>query len=211
MSNLEFIYNRKSIRDYQEGIVPKEDILKLLDAAVHAPSPKHQQNWHFVVVQNQDIINKMADAVTESHTIIGYLARTEEEKKRYMATLPYYLNFKRSQNAVIVYGKDYNSTEERILRANQVDEEIIQSVLSPQAGAQAIGAAVENFLLAATEMGYGACYMTGPSHAKDQIEEIIGFKKEGYRLMAIISLGIPAESTPEQPPRRPLEEVVTFI
>ena len=211
MSKLEFIYNRKSIRDYKEGIVPKEDILKLLDAAVHAPSPKHQQNWHFVVVQNQDIIDQMADAVTESHTRIGSLARTEEEKNKYMATLPYYLNFKRSANAVLVYGKDYNSTEERILRANHVSEVIIQSVLSPQAGAQAIGAAVENFLLAAAEMGYGACYMTGPSHAKERIEEIVGFQKDGYQLMAIISLGIPADNTPEQPRRRPLEEVVTFI
>ena len=211
MSKLEFIYNRKSIRDYKEGIVPKEDILKLLDAAVHAPSPKHQQNWHFVVVQNQDIIDQMADAVTESHTRIGSLARTEEEKNKYMATLPYYLNFKRSANAVLVYGKDYNSTEERILRANHVSEVIIQSVLSPQAGAQAIGAAVENFLLAAAEMGYGACYMTGPSHAKERIEEVVGFQKDGYQLMAIISLGIPADNTPEQPRRRPLEEVVTFI
>ena len=211
MSKLEFIYNRKSVRDYKEGIVPKEDILKLIDAAVHAPSPKHQQNWHFVVVQNQDIIDQMADAVTESHTRIGSLARTEEEKNKYMATLPYYLNFKRSANAVLVYGKDYNSTEERILRANHVSEVIIQSVLSPQAGAQAIGAAVENFLLAAAEMGYGACYMTGPSHAKERIEEIVGFQKDGYQLMAIISLGIPADNTPEQPRRRPLEEVVTFI
>ncbi|WP_367173941.1 nitroreductase family protein [uncultured Clostridium sp.] len=38
-------------------------MLKMLDAAVHAPSPKHQQNWHFVVVQNKDTIEKMADDV----------------------------------------------------------------------------------------------------------------------------------------------------
>ncbi|MDO7203333.1 nitroreductase family protein [Paraclostridium bifermentans] len=30
-----------------------------------------------------------------------------------------------------------------------------------------MGAAVENFLLAATQMGYGTCYMTGPTHAKN--------------------------------------------
>ena len=64
MSNLDFIYNRKSIRDYKDAVVPKEDILKMLDAATHAPSPKHQQNWHFVVVQDKEVINKMADAVS---------------------------------------------------------------------------------------------------------------------------------------------------
>ncbi|MGM9933836.1 MAG: nitroreductase family protein [Clostridium sp.] len=48
---------------YKTLLFPKEDILKMLDAAVHAPSPKHQQNWHFVVVQNKDTIEKMADDV----------------------------------------------------------------------------------------------------------------------------------------------------
>ena len=101
--------------------------------------------------------------------------------------------------------------EEKVLRANNADESIIDIIKSPQSGAQGIGAAVENFLLSATAMGYGTCYMTGPAHAKARLEEIIGFEKPGYTLMAIISLGIPADNTPAQPPRRPLEEVVTFI
>ena len=71
MKNLEFIYNRKSIRKFKDIQIPKEDILTLLDAATQAPSPKHQQNWHFVVLQNRDIINQMSDIVTESHTQIA--------------------------------------------------------------------------------------------------------------------------------------------
>lgn len=41
---------------------------------------------------------------------------------------------------------------------------------------QGIGEAAENFLLGASAMGYGACYMIVPFHAKDKIEEIIGLK-----------------------------------
>lgn len=41
MSNLEFIYNRKSIRKFKENKIPKEDIVKLLEAATQAPSPKN--------------------------------------------------------------------------------------------------------------------------------------------------------------------------
>ena len=33
MTNLDFIYNRKSIRAYKDAEVPKEDILKMLEAA----------------------------------------------------------------------------------------------------------------------------------------------------------------------------------
>lgn len=211
MDKLDFIYKRKSVRAYTNESVPKEDLLKLLEAATYAPSPKHQQNWHFVVVQDRDRIEKMAEAVRVSHTKIGELAESEKEQKQFMSVLPYYLNFERSACTIIVYGKEYDMIEEKILRANHVSEAVIEELKSPQSGAQAIGAAVENFLLGAANMGYGACYMTGPTHAKREIEEIIGFEKPGYTLMAMISIGVPAEEPVRQPRRLPLEEVVTFI
>nr|WP_303268307.1 nitroreductase family protein [uncultured Clostridium sp.] len=211
MSELDFIYKRKSIRDYKDAVIPKEDILKMLDAATHAPSPKHQQNWHFVVVQDKEIINKMAEAVSKSHEYIASLTKNEDEKKKFMRVLPYYINFQRSSCAILVYANEYNMVEEKILRENNVGEDIIEVMKSTQSAAQGIGAAVENFMLAATAMGYGACYMTGPAHAKKEIEEIINFEKPEYSLMSIISLGVPADETPDSPKRKPLEEVVTFI
>lgn len=211
MSNLDFIYKRKSIRDYKDEPVPKEDILKMLDAAVHAPSPKHQQNWHFVVVQDKKMIEKIAEIVKEKHTYIGSFAGSEEERKKFMNLLPYYTNFQRSACAVLVYACEYKMIEEKILKANNAGEDIINSIKASQSVAQGIGAAVENFLLAAASMGYGTCYMTGPSYASKEIEEVVGFNKQGYELMSIISLGVPQDKTPAQPKRKPLDEVVTFI
>ncbi|MBC5626245.1 nitroreductase family protein [Clostridium sp. NSJ-49] len=211
MDNLEFIYKRKSIRKFKEGEIPKEDILKLLDAATQAPSPKNQQTWHFVVLQNRDIINKMAEIVTNKHIYLAEIAKEEKQRKLMMNTLPYYICFKDAPVVVIVYSKAYKMIEEDILKANNANEEVIEILKSTHSEVQGIGAAVENFLLAATAMGYGACYMTGPAHSKREIEELINFNKEGYELMAMISLGIPEEGTPKAPPRKPLDEVVTFI
>ena len=53
--------------------------------------------------------------------------------------------------------------------------------------------------------------MTGPTHSKVEIEELINFEKDEYKLMAMISLGVAEEDTPKSPPRKPLDEVVTFI
>lgn len=211
MANLDFIYNRKSVRQFKDTPIPKEDIVALLNAATYAPSPKHQQNWHFVVLQNKDLINKMADIVTISHEIIGKLAKDEKDFKRHMSVINYYTCFKYAPVVVLVYSCEYKMIEYKILKENNAPQEILDVLLSPQSAAQGIGAAVENFLLAATEMGYGTCYMTGPTHAKTEIENLIGFKKDGYELMSMISLGIAEENTPAQPPRKPLEEVVTFI
>ena len=193
MANLDFIYNRKSVRQFKDTPVPKEDIIELLKAGTYAPSPKHQQNWHFVVLQNRDIINKMADIVTASHERLGETC------------------FKHAPVVIIVYSCEYKMIEYKILKENNAPQEVLDILVSPQSAAQGIGAAVENILLAATEMGYGTCYMTGPTHAKKEIEELIGFEKEGYELMSMISLGVAEDDTPKQPPRKPLEEVVTFI
>ena len=211
MEKLDFIYNRKSVRKFKDIEVPKEDILKLLDAATHAPSPKNQQTWHFVVVQNKELINKIADIVTKNHTYLAEIAKEEKQRKQMMAVLPYYTCFKNAPVTVIVYSKEYYMVEEKILRDNNASNEIIEELIKPQSAAQGIGAAVENFLLAATELGYGTCYMTGPTHSKVEIEKVINFEKEGYELMSMIALGVAEDDVPNSPPRKPLEEVVTFI
>lgn len=211
MPNLDFIYNRKSIRQFKDIQIKKEDILELIKAGTHAPSPKHQQNWHFVILQNKDIINEMAKIVTESHKKIGELAKNERDYKKHMSVIKYYTCFKDAPVVILVYGSEYKMIEYDILKANNAPKEVLDVLLSPQSAAQGIGAAVENILLAATQMGYGTCYMTGPTHAKSEIESLIKFKKEGYELMSMIALGVAEDNTPKQPPRKPLEEVVTFI
>ena len=153
----------------------------------------------------------MADIVTKSHENIGQLAKNEKDFKRHMSTINYYTCFKHAPVVIIVYSSEYKMIEHKILKENDAPQEVLDLLVSPQSAAQGIGASVENILLAATEMGYGTCYMTGPMHAKKEIEELIGFEKEGYKLMSMISLGVAEDDTPEQPPRKPLEEVITFI
>ncbi|MGL5717860.1 MAG: nitroreductase family protein [Paraclostridium sp.] len=211
MTNLSFIYNRKSVRKFKDTPVPKEDIMELLKAATFAPSPKHQQNWHFVVLQNKELINEIADIVDKRHDEIGALAKTEKDNKTHMAFKKYYSAFRYAPVVIVVYGSPYKMIEHKILKENGASEDTLNTLVSAQSGAQGIGAAVENFLLAATEMGYGTCYMTGPTHSKAEIENLIGFDKPGYELMSMISLGVAEDSTPPQPPRKPLEDVVTFI
>ena len=211
MNVLEAIYARKSVRKFKDEVVLKEDILKMLELATQAPSPKHQQNWNFVVLTNREIINKMADIVTESHERLGEIAKTEKDRKIHMSVINYYTCFRNAPVVIIVYGSEYKMIEYKILKENNAPQEVLDKLVSPQSAAQGIGAAVENFLLAATEMGYGTCYMTGPTHAKVEIEKLIDFNKPGYELMSLIALGVPAEDTPAKPSRKPLEDVVTFI
>ena len=50
----EVLEKRRSVRKYKDTLVPKESILKVLEAARVAPSAAHKQPWHFIVVQDEE-------------------------------------------------------------------------------------------------------------------------------------------------------------
>ncbi len=56
----EVVKKRRSIRRYKDTPVPKEKILKILEAARIAPSAAHRQPWHFIVVEDKEAIKKLA-------------------------------------------------------------------------------------------------------------------------------------------------------
>ncbi|ADQ15152.1 nitroreductase family protein [Halanaerobium hydrogeniformans] len=58
---MEEIFKRRSIREYQAKNIEKEKIEKLIKAGVAAPSAGNQQPWHFIVVQNRESLNKIAE------------------------------------------------------------------------------------------------------------------------------------------------------
>lgn len=54
------ILTRRSIRKYQpNNKISKKDIDDLLNMAMHAPSGRNTQPWEFIVVDNQNMFNKI--------------------------------------------------------------------------------------------------------------------------------------------------------
>lgn len=60
MTVFDAILTRRSIRHYSKKEVPSEDIEKILQAAIFAPSGKNGQPWRFRIVRDQAIINELA-------------------------------------------------------------------------------------------------------------------------------------------------------
>jgi nitroreductase len=59
MDTLTAIRKRRSVREYTGDPIPKEDILKILEAGRWAPSGYNRQPWEFVVVTAQETINEL--------------------------------------------------------------------------------------------------------------------------------------------------------
>ena len=52
----EALLNRRSIRKYKNQKINKEDIDKILKAAMYAPSAMNLQAWQFIVIDDKDVL-----------------------------------------------------------------------------------------------------------------------------------------------------------
>jgi nitroreductase len=57
---LDFIKERRSIREFQNKQIPQKEIDMILEAGRWAPSASNRQPWEFIVIKNRDILKKIA-------------------------------------------------------------------------------------------------------------------------------------------------------
>lgn len=59
---LDFIFKRRSIREYKKGYdVKDDDITAILEAGMAAPSGRNLKPWHFIVVKDKETLKKISD------------------------------------------------------------------------------------------------------------------------------------------------------
>lgn len=63
MSLLDVIFRRRSIRNYRSEPIPDDTLRNILEAGRLAPSADNAQPWHFIVVTEPEIKEKLATGV----------------------------------------------------------------------------------------------------------------------------------------------------
>ena len=61
MELMEALFTRRSIRKYQKKDVSGDQVQKLLEAAMMAPSAGNQQPWQFIVIRSREALMKVTD------------------------------------------------------------------------------------------------------------------------------------------------------
>ncbi|MCX7797224.1 MAG: nitroreductase family protein [Melioribacter sp.] len=59
METLQAILTRRSIRKFENKEIAEELIIKLLEAAMYAPSARNTQPWHFVVINDRKKLDEI--------------------------------------------------------------------------------------------------------------------------------------------------------
>ena len=61
MEKLDFILDRRSIRRFTKQKIDKEQISAILKAAMYAPSAVNMQPWHFIVIDERSVMEKIME------------------------------------------------------------------------------------------------------------------------------------------------------
>lgn len=195
---------RTSIRQFTEESIPVEDLKMIVKLGGTAPSVNNSQPWKFHVITNKELLQKMADMVAKKiGSLPGNKSRVSDHIKK---QTEWFATFFKDAPALIALSM---STYESVLEKGvNLDHDQINQVRK-HPDIQSAGAAVQNMLLAAVDMGYGACWMSAPVMAAGELDELTK-TEEGYETVAFVAVGVPkAEKAPKA--KKPLEDIFKLL
>lgn len=198
------IESRTSIRAYKKQPVPLEDLKEMVRMASLAPSVANFQPWKFVIITNKDLLGDMARQVAVHLEDIP--ANESRAAKNVKSQVEWFATFFQDAPALIAVAMEsYESVLEKGVAISH--DEINRKRNFPDI--QSAGACIQNMLLTAVNMNYGACWLSAPMMAKDKLEKMMELD-EKFNLIAFVAVGIP-EKVPAKKPARNLEEMLKII
>ena len=191
MDTMQAIEQRRSIRRFKDTPVPHDAMVQILCAATLAPSGKNKQPWHFVVVQGEkraEMVRLLREGIDQIEAQGGHPG-SSRATARIMEQAP---------ATVFVFNPYAKRAEIKPTR-----ETMIWNIVDTQS----VGAAIQNMLLAAQELGLGTLWICDVFYAYESLCAWLG---QETQMIAAISIGYPDQS-PDARPRKPVDEVTEWL
>jgi nitroreductase len=185
MNVFEAITARRSIKQFTDRPVGREEIERLLQMVVEAPNHRMTEPWRFYVLG------------PEARRAWGEALGARKAKR---------VEDPEAARAVVEkVASTHAALPAMIAVATTLDED--PEIREEDYAAAMMG--VQNLMLAAAEMGLGTHLKTGAVMDDPRARAAVGVP-DGERIVAVIHLGEPA-AVPDAKPRRPAAEVTTWV
>lgn len=188
--------SRRSVRQYQPRPVAREHLMQMLEAARWAPSPHGRQPWRFVVLTRQEIKEQLAERMGETWQrnleMDGQAAeivalRKDKSRQRIL------------QAPALIMPCLYLEDLDQYPDVQRQEDEKLMAI-------QSIGAAIQNMLLTAYDLGLDTGWMCAPLFCPEIACAALDLDP---RLIpqALITVGY-AAADPKRRGRLPLEDLL---
>lgn len=193
---LTLLQGRRSVRQYQDRAVPRQDLEAMIEAARWAPSPHGRQPWRFVVITRQELKIKLADD----------MGRTWQENLDMDGQSPevVQIRLQKARQRVLqapaliipcLYLDDLDRYPDEIRQGHETTMAI-----------QSLGAAVQNMLLLAYDRGLDTGWMCAPLFCPEIVCQTLDLS---FNLIphAMITVGY-AAADPRRREHRPVQDLL---
>jgi coenzyme F420-0:L-glutamate ligase/coenzyme F420-1:gamma-L-glutamate ligase len=182
---------RRTVRDFTADPVSPEAVRRAIAAAITAPAPHHSEPWRFAIVESERAKAKLLDDMLAAWTadlrldgfseeqIARRVRRGEPLRRAPLIIVPCL-----SSDAAHAYPDQRRAAAERTMFV------------------VAMGAAVENLLVALAVEGLGSCWVSSTLFCQPVAAQSLGLPP-GWEPMGAIGVGHPASAPPPRPPRDP--------
>jgi nitroreductase len=191
----EVLYTQRAIRHFRPDPVPRDVLLKVVEAGTKAPSGSNRQPWAFLVVQDAatraEISRLLREYFKQDEQTRGYFergAQSEDRSERLMLSGALALTENLAKAPAFIIPCLYPASE------------------GFTAGSS-IYPAVQNILLAARALGLGTVLTTFNARIEPALKDLLGIP-ENARTAALIPVGYPDANF--GPTRRKPAAEVTF-
>lgn len=191
------IFERRSLRQYENRSVPQELIEQILTAGIHAPSAHNRQPWRFAIIQSAETKVHLARSMgaqlrrdlEDDHVPQAVIEKDVARSYERLTLAPVLIVVCASVVDMDIYHDDRRNHNEYMMAV------------------QSTAMAGQNILLAAHDSGLGACWMCAPLFCPDVVCDALDLP-EDWHPQGIISLGYPAQERTRT--REPLETRVIW-
>ena len=180
---LKVIKQRRSIRSFKEEQIKEEELQAVLEAGLYAPNAG-EQAWHFTVVQNKELLDRLNIAAKEAAKQLNIEGLTE------IADNEEYNCLYGAPTLILVSGNEQSVSLE-----------------------SDCAAATQNLLLAAESIGLGSCWiyfvmfaLNSPQGQELRKELAI---PEGYKPYSSAALGYKTAAADDAPERK--SNLITYV
>jgi nitroreductase len=191
MNTREAIAARRSIRGFKSDPIPDDALQAILTAATQSPSAKNRQPWRFIVVsgdQRAELVRLMRQGIANMRAQ-GFGIGSAEGSAAIIAQAPV--------TVFVFYAKGAPPWQHHSV--DQMFDDVVDI--------QSIGAAIQNMLLCAIDLGIGSLWICDVLFAYEELQTWLGERGE---MIAAVSFGYPAES-PAARWRKPVSEVTRWL
>ncbi len=188
---------RRTVRDFTAEPVSPEAVRRAIAAAVTAPAPHHSEPWRFAIVESEQAKTALLDDMLAAWTadlrrdgfsaeqIARRIRRGEPLRRAPLIIVPCL-----ASDAAHAYPDQRRAAAERTMFV------------------VAMGAAVQNLLVALAVEGLGSCWVSSTLFCQPVAAQSLGLPP-GWEPMGAVGVGHPASTPPPRPPRDPNRFLVT--